>query len=240
VPLSWSDLAVASVAVIVGALVQGSVGFGLGMVAAPTLMLIDERMVPAPLLVASMILTVLMTHREWHAIDFPGLTWALGGRVAGVVAGATMLTLLSGDAIAIVFGALVLMAVGLTASGLHVVPRRATLVGAGALSGFMGTVSSIGGPPMALLYQHAAGPRIRGTLSVFFVLGTGLSLLALWFIGRLGAAELALAAALVPGTVLGFALSGRARRVLDGGYTRRAVLSVAAAAGLLVLLRSVI
>ena len=236
-PLSWLDLAIASGIVAVGAMVQGSVGFGLGLVAAPTLMLIDNRMVPGPLLFAALTLTLLMTHREWRAIDFMGLSWALGGRVAGVVAGASTLTLLSGDGIAIVFGLLVLTAVALSASGLHVTPGPGTLIGAGALSGFMGTLSAIGGPPIALLYQHADGPRIRGTLSVFFVVGTGLSLAALRFIGRLGAVEFILAASLLPGIVLGFAVSGMTRRFLDRGYTRVAVLAVSATAGAIVALR---
>jgi uncharacterized membrane protein YfcA len=145
--------------------------------------------------------------------------------------------LLSSESIAIVFGLLVVTAVGLSASGLHVAPGRGTLTGAGALSGFMGTLSSIGGPPIALLYQHSDGPRIRGTLSVFFVLGTGLSLVALRFIGRLGVEEFLLAACLVPGIVVGFMVSGLTRRVLDRGYTRVSVLAVAATAGLVVVLR---
>ena len=169
-----------------------------------------------------------------------GLSWALAGRVAGVVAGASTLTLLSSDAVAIVFGVLVLSAVGLSMSGLHLAPARSTLVGAGALSGFMGTLSSIGGPPMALLYQHADGPRIRGTLSVFFVAGTALSLLALSAIGRLGGVEVAMAAWLVPGVLLGFAVSSLTRRVLDRGYTRVAVLLVAAIAGVTVVLRQIL
>ena len=55
----------------------------------------------------------------------------------------------------LLFGGLILLGVCLSLSGLRLPPIRGVLVGAGALSGVMGTVASIGGPPMALLYQDA-------------------------------------------------------------------------------------
>ena len=235
--LTWPELAIASAVVMIGATVQGSVGFGLGLLAAPTLMLIDVRMVPGPLLVASLVLTLLLSHRERAAIDMTGLRWALGGRLVGVVAGASTLAVLSRDGVAMAFGLMVLASVLLSASGLHVRPRRATLLTAGSLSGFMGTVTAVGGPPMALLYQRADGPRIRGTLSAFFVAGISLSLISLRMVDRLGLVELGLAAVLVPGVVAGFAASAVTSRVLDRGFTRIGVLLVAGVTGLVVVLR---
>ncbi len=66
-----------------GAAVQGSVGFGLNLLAAPLLVLIDARLVPGPVLVAAIALVAVMSWRERHAIDFGGLRWALLGRLAG-------------------------------------------------------------------------------------------------------------------------------------------------------------
>ena len=40
----------------------------------------------------------------------------------------------------------------------------------------MGTASSIGGAPVALVYQHAGGPRTRATLASIFVFGTVISI----------------------------------------------------------------
>lgn len=236
--LSVPQLVVAIVVVAIGSTVQGSVGFGLGLMAAPILMLIDPRMVPAPLLFASLSLTVLMSHRERQSIDVDGLVWALAGRLAGVLVGASMLAVLAGTDLALAVGGIVLASVALSACGVHVRPRPWTLVAAGTLSGFMGTVSSIGGPPMALLYQQSEGPRIRGTLSAFFVAGISLSLVSLRVIGRLGVAELALAASLFPGVLIGFAISARTSRVLDRGLTRAGILAVSAAAGILVVVKA--
>ncbi|NIR59973.1 MAG: sulfite exporter TauE/SafE family protein, partial [Gammaproteobacteria bacterium] len=54
----------------------------------------------------------------------------------------------------IAVGALVLLAVAMSVAGLKISPTRPTLITAGALSGFMSTVSSVGGPPLAITYQH--------------------------------------------------------------------------------------
>ena len=238
--LTWPELAIASAVVAVGAMVQGSVGFGLGLLAAPTLMLIDARLVPGPLLVASLALTLLLSHRERAAIDVTGLTWALGGRLVGVTAGASTLAVLTQGDIALAFGLMVLASVVLSASGLHLAPRPGTLVAAGVLSGFMGTVTAIGGPPIALLYQRADGPRVRGTLSALFAVGISLSLVSLRLVDRLGPLEFVLAAALLPAIVVGFAVSAVTSRVLDRGLTRIAILVVSGVVGVVLLLRQLL
>jgi uncharacterized membrane protein YfcA len=81
------------------------------------------------------------------------------------------------------------------------------LLGAGALSGFMGTIASVGGPPMALLYQDSSGERLRSTMSGFFIFGTLISLVGLMLAGRFGRAEFMASLAVVPGVLAGFGLS---------------------------------
>lgn len=238
--MNWIEITIAVSTVGVGALLQGSVGFGLAMVAAPVLFLIDPRFVPAPLLVAALTLTVLTAYRDRAGIDLSGLQWALLGRVAGTAAGLFALTRLSGDRFILGFGVLVLIAVALSASGLHVKPNRGTLIGAGTLSGFMGTTTSIGGPPMALIYQHAPGTQLRGTLAGYFIVGISMSVAALAIIGRVGVQELWLALLLQPGIVVGFTASSKAVGRLDRRHTRPAVLTVAAVMALVVIVRELL
>ena len=57
--------------------------------------------------------------------------------------------------------------------------NRGTLLPAGLLSGFAGTATSIGGPPLALLYQHSDRPGVRTTLAVYFTTGAAISLTGL-------------------------------------------------------------
>lgn len=231
------ELAAASAIVALGALVQGAVGFGLALVAAPLVTLIDPRLVPGPMLLTGLVLPLLTGWRERRTIDLTGTGWALLGRVPGAALGAALLALLSEDATALAVGVIVLAGVALTVSGLRLAPRPPTLVAAGVLSGFMGTTSSVGGPPIALVYQDAEGPRLRGTLSAYFAAAAAISIAALALAGRFGRAELVAGLALVPGVVLGFLLSGPLARFLDGGYTRLAVLGVSTLAALALVVR---
>lgn len=218
-----------------GAMVQAAVGFGLALIAAPVLLLLYGPFVPGPLMAASTVLTLLVAHRERADMDFSGIAWAMGGRVFGTVLAAVFLALASAALFDLVFGSLVLFAVTLSALGLHVQPGRRSAAAAGALSGLMGTISSIGGPPMALLYQRAGAARLRGTLAGFFLLGTGMSVAALAVVGRFGREEVGLSLFLAPAMAVGFAVAGPLRDRLTEGMIRPLVLGLSSVSGVLVL-----
>jgi uncharacterized membrane protein YfcA len=229
----------ATMVVAVGATLQGSIGFGLGLFSVPLLVLIDPAYVPGPLLLASLVLTALVLYRERHAVRLADLKWAVVGRVVGIGIALIALRVVPADRIAVLFGSLVIGAVLLSASGIHVAVRPGALLGAGVLSGFMGTSVSIGGPPMALLYQRETGARLRGTLAAYFMIGVSLSIVGLSLIGRFGPPEVLRAAILVPGIVLGALVSRYTARRLDRGYIRKAVLVVSALSAVVVVLRQV-
>ena len=221
-----------------GALLQGSVGFGLGLVGVPFLVLIDPVFVPGPLLLGAFLLNFLIAFREKKAVDFKGVKWAIPGRVIGAIFGALMLSLVPKDHLSLLFGAMVLLAVAITFAGLDFPPKSRNVLVAGTLSGFMGTTSAIGGAPMALVFQKQRGSRIRGTLSVIFAVGTVISMASLLIIGRFGIQEVLAALVLFPGIVVGFLLSCHTARILDRGFIRAAVLMTAALSGLFVFLKN--
>ena len=229
----WACLVVA-----VGSLLQGAVGFGLSLIAAPLVTLIDPTLVPGPLLMAALVLPVLTARRDRSWIDLRGVRWALVGRVPGSLLGAAMLSALSPRYMSLAVGLVVLAGVAMTASGIHLRPRGPTLLVAGVLSGFMGTTAAIGGPPLALVYQHAEGPRLRGTLAGYFVVAAAISIAVLALAGRFGLHDLVAGVALLPGVVLGYSFSHRAARWVDRGFTRHAVLLVSALAALALVVRA--
>jgi len=222
------------------ACVQGAAGFGMALLAAPLLTLVDRSFAPAPLVLAVLPLSLLVAQRDWAHLDRKGLAWAIGGRLPGVVLGGVAAALLSQDTLALVLGLGVLVAVGLSMVTARLQPTPGTLVSAGFASGFMGTTTSIGGPPMALVYQRSDGPAFRSTLAIYFAAGAVMSLTALAFAGRVGAHELRLGLLLWPGVVLGFLLSKPLTRYLDDGRTRAMVLAISAAAALLLIAEEVL
>lgn len=231
------ELVLAGTAVAAGACIQGAVGFGLGLLAAPMLALIDRELVPGPLLFVAMLLTLLVAHRERGSIDVRGVRWAIVGRLPGTALGALAVAALPERGMTLTFALLVLAAVAMSVSGRVLHPSPRTLFAAGAVSGFMGTASSIGGPPIALVYQRASGSQLRSTLAGYFVIGALISLTGLALFGEFGVHEVAASFVLVPFMLAGFGFSHLASRVLDRGYTRVAVLTLSAASSLVLIVQ---
>ena len=92
---------------------------------------------------------------------------------------------------------------------------------------------------MALLYQRASGPRIRGTLSGHFVIGALVSLTTLAAVGRYGRAEIILSIWLVPAILAGFAVSPWVRESVDRAGARPFVLGLSVLAALGIFYRAV-
>ena len=228
----------AGVFVALGGFVQSGVGLGLGLVGAPVVTLLYPALMPGSMLVAGASLPLLILAREsWHT-DWRGVSWALAGRVAGTVGGIWVLAVVSLRALGIVVGGMVLTVVVL--SVVHaVVPRnRVTLLTAGVISGVTGTATSIGGPPVALLYQGESGPRVRATLSVFFCVGNSIALIALASSGHLPGRDVAAGLVFIGCAAAGFAVAAGLRRFLDAGRTRSAVLAAAAGSAIVLIAHS--
>ena len=223
-----------------GAFVQGSVGFGHNLIAAPFLALVDERFVPGPAIAAATVLTLLMAVRDRRDLHLGEIRTAMIGRIPATLLAAATVALLPARPLAVLFAVLVLAAVAITASRVRLRPTRNTLLVAGALSGYMATATSIGGPPMAMVYANEHGRRMRGTLAGYFLIGAFFSIAALAVTGSYGTDEIRLTLVAVPGVVAGFAVSAGGARWLDAGRTRPAVLTVSALAALSVLAKTLL
>lgn len=233
--MTGPQLAAATVIMAIGSVLQGSIGFGLALFAAPLLALIDTGLAPGPLLVANVVLTALMARREWGAIRFGDLGWSLGGRIVGIVIAVTIMAGLSPRGLDLFFGGIVLVGVAITAMGLSFQLNRGTLVGAGLASGIMGTATAIGGPPMAIIYQREKGPQFRSTLSLYFTIGAILSALGLVWKGRFGTGDLWAGLLLCPGVLIGYLASGRFIGLVDKKGLRPAILLLSALSAIILM-----
>ena len=102
----------------------------------------------------------------------------------------------------------------------------------------MGTISGIGGPPIALAYLGLDGPALRATLARYFLVGNLVAIPTLIVVGSLGIEELPECLVLIPGAVLGFLASGWLARHTDRATVRPIVLGLSTAAAVAVIIRT--
>lgn len=217
---------VIAVAVVLASAMQASIGFGMGMLAAPVVGLVDPSLLPGTLIVLAGAVTLLVVVSERQHVDLSGTGWAMAGRVPGTVGGALLVAAIPERGLAILLAAVVLIGVALTSLGWAPAPTRPTLVVAGGASGVLGTATSIGGPPMALVWQAKDGPGLRGTMSGFFLVGSILSVLTLSVTGSITHHTVVAVCLLLPAPAVGFALSLLVNRHLDRRRLRLAAITV--------------
>jgi uncharacterized protein len=240
VHVSATELLVLALVALAGGAVQGSIGFGQNLVLVPVVALVVPEAVPGALVALGIPLTVIMAIREWHGVDWSGLTWLLVGRVPGTVIGVLIVAVVSGDLLAALAGFAVLAGVALSLLPHQVPVNHETASAAGAAAGVLGTTAAIDGPPLALLYQRHPGPTIRATLACAFFAGAVMSFVGLVSAGQVHGWQLLLALALAPALLVGLALSTFVTRLVGERSLRPAVLTVVAIAGVAAVARGLL
>ncbi|MGH9133010.1 MAG: TSUP family transporter [Ilumatobacteraceae bacterium] len=236
---AWLALACIAL-VIVGAAVQGALGIGMGMIASPLLAIADRGFIPGAIVISVLPLSLAVIVKEYHRVDRRGAGLALLGRAPGVVLGAIATALAGPSVLALLVSGSVLLAVTASLSGVHFRPTPRALVIAGVTSGFTGTATGVGGPPMAITYQNADPLAARATLALFFGVGAVMSLIGLIVSGEVGARQWQLALLLLPGVLFGFAASHWLATHLHGERARPFVLALCTASAIALLIDEIL
>lgn len=236
--IDWTVFTVAFLVIILAAIAQGSIGVGFGIVSAPILAIIDPSLVPGPLLVLAVTTSAIVAVRDRRDFRLGNLAYALAGRLPASLLGGLTASLLSPQMFLLVFGSLILIAVLLSLSGLRFAPTKRSLFGAGLASGYMGTITSVGTPPMAIVYQHSPGAEVRANMSAFLVVGGLASILSLAIFGAFDWGDLTISLKLLPALLIGAWLSKPLSRYMDAGWMRPAMLVLCAVASALLLIRA--
>lgn len=225
----------AAFATLVGASIQGAIGFGMNLVTVPVLALVAPESLPVAVIVLGVPVSASMLRHELGSLDATGIGWLIGGRLPGSIFGGWVVATVSTTTLQAVVGFILLMIVAASTVSPPIPVRPSTQLATGIVSGITGTSAGIGGPPVALLYQHSTGPTIRATLSASFLVGTFMSLTILGVSGSVSASQLILGICLAPFVLAGVIAGRRSHAGLERGWMRRAVLIFAAVSALAVL-----
>lgn len=236
-PDLWHYAAMAAV-VFGAAVAQGVGGVGFAMFAAPVAALFFPQLAPGPLLTLGGFISLLTALRERAAIDWPAVSYALAGRAVGTLIAIYAMARFAPQALGVLFACMILIAVALSMAGLRFSATPGRVSGAGVASGIMGTMTSVGAPPIAIVLQHAAPPRLRATLGMVLFLGSIFSLAMLALAKRYTGYHAGLALSLAPFLLAGFAVSNRLRTLLPPRAVRGVLLAACAMGAVGVLVKS--
>lgn len=223
-----------------GAAVQSAVGFGLAVVAAPFVVLIEPTLMPGSILVCGFFLPLWEVVRNERDFDLRMLASAYGMRLLLTPLGAALVVWAGAREIALMVGVMILLVVALSLTPFTVRATVPNALTAGAVTGVAGTAASIGGPFFAMVLQHEPQVRIRSTLAAFFVLGSLTSLAALAIAGELDRTQVGAGLLWVPFLALGVWLGRPLRRAVSEERMRHAVLIFCTVASLVVIARALL
>jgi len=235
-PLAWAFCLISTM---VAAAFQRITGQGFGMIAAPLVALVAPHMLPTALLVLGAVVGYRAMRADFSAVNLSELPAGMAGRALGAVLAAWLAGALIGSgSIGIAIALVVFTAIGLSLAGLRVAISRISLFVAGLAAGLMGTLTAIGAPPMALLYQHEDRKRSAAMQNSFFMFGMVVSFAALFWQGLVRLDHIGFAILLAPAVFAGLAASNIINRVLGDFPARPIALGLAGVSASLLLIQS--
>ncbi|CAL9667439.1 TSUP family transporter [Streptomyces sp. enrichment culture] len=234
--MTVQTLTVLALTVAVAAFVQGSSGLGFALIVAPVAGMLDPRLVPVFVLASMIPLNLYVAWRERASLDLRGAGWITGARLAATPAGLAVLWMVPERGLGVFVGVSTVLAAVVSLAAPVFTPGRAAYVGAGAVTGLTETATGVGGPPLALVYQHRPPAELRSTVAACFLVGEVASLALLFGTGKAQVTELGQAALLLPATAAGAWLSRLVHHRLDARRMRLFVLVFALVSGLVLVL----
>ncbi|MFF8848238.1 TSUP family transporter [Streptomyces sp. NPDC015127] len=234
--MTTETLAVLAVTVTAAAFVQGSSGLGFALIVAPVAGILDPGLLPVFVLASMIPLNLYVAWRERAALDLRGAGWITAARLAATPGGLALLWLIPDRSLGLFVGLATVLAAVVSLAAPAFTPGRAAYVGAGAVTGLTETATGVGGPPLALVYQHRPPGELRSTVAVCFLVGEVASLVLLFATGEGNTGDLGWALALVPAIAAGAWLSRLVHHRLDARRMRLFVLVFALVSGLVLML----
>lgn len=235
--MSTGLLVVTALVVVVAAFVQGSTGLGFALIVAPVVGIFEPALLPVLLLVLMIPLNVYVAWRERRSVDRGGAGWITAGRLVGTLGGLWVLAVVPVSKLSLLIGISTVVAAVAALIAPSFSPGRLAFVSAGVVTGVTETSTGIGGPPLALVYQHRPAPVLRSTVALCFVVGELLSLALLAANGKVHASALHDALLLTPALVVGGLTSRWVHHRIDGPLMRGFVLAFAIVSGVVLLFR---
>jgi uncharacterized membrane protein YfcA len=233
--VSWI---LASCAVLLAAFVRGVSGFGLALVLAPILLLIlNSKSVVVINLILGVFSNFIVLTYGFRNVYLKGITPMAVSSLLGVPLGVWIITIIAPSTLKVLVGGVTIFFAIPLAIGFTKALAKETVAGgiSGFLSGFIGTSTSLGGPPV-VLFMHNQNWRketIHSSLAAYFLFSSSCSLIGLSTSGFMDIQIAVFAASLLPALLVGIGVGMVAFRRINQSYFRVISLAIIIVAGIL-------
>ncbi|WP_329392203.1 TSUP family transporter [Streptomyces sp. NBC_01716] len=229
--MGGGTIALLAAVVALAAFVQGTSGLGFALIVAPVVGMVDPGLLPVFLLASMIPLNLYVAWRERASLDVRGARWISAARLAATPGGLALLWAVPERHLGVAVGAATLLAALVSLLAPAFTPGRTAYAGAGAVTALTETATGVGGPPLALVYQHRPPAELRSTVAVCFLVGEVASLGLLFATGQGSPGQASPALLLLPALALGVRLSRLVHHRVDAAKLRITVLAFAAVSG---------
>ena len=200
--------------VFIGAITQSAIGIGFG-IPGCVILLFDASLIPTSIVLMGTFVAFSNAFLSFKQIIKKDLIYSLTGRIVGTLIAAPIIMITVGTKyFMFVFGFMLLFIVPLSFFKWNIQASIKNVSIAGLFSGFLGTLTGVGGPPMGIVYQNSNSSRVVPTLNMFFGFGALFSVIVLWNIGLLNMIIAIKCLLLSPSVAIGIML-GRQKFVKD-------------------------
>ncbi len=200
--------------VFIGAITQSAIGIGFG-IPGCVILLFDASLIPTSIVLMGTFVAFSNAFLSFKQIIKKDLIYSLTGRVVGTLIAAPIIMITVGTKyFMFIFGFMLLFIVPLSFFKWNIQASIKNVSIAGLFSGFLGTLTGVGGPPMGIVYQNSNSSRVVPTLNMFFGFGALFSVIVLWNIGLLNMIIAIKCLLLSPSVAIGIML-GRQKFVKD-------------------------
>lgn len=234
---------VGSMAVLIAGFIQGSLGFGFGMISVPPMLMVLTATEVIPMQIAlSLFVTVPLAVRERSHLKPMLVGPLLIGAILGLPIGMLLLNRYDGPYVKLAVGIILIsMSTAMLNGWSHHVKRQLpVLFPIGFLSGIMSTSISMAGPPIILFLtnQDMEKSQFRGNILVYFAVLSIVTTISFVYEGLYTARLLTMIAIFLPTTMIGGFIGQRVADTIPQLTFRRITLFVALIMGILLIVRN--
>jgi len=235
-----SSFILANSIIIVASILQMVTGISVGMLIVPFLAMISYTLIPAPIVLASLVLTTLMAYKGKDHIDTKNLPQIGIGMLLGIFVSIALLINIHFEYLGVLYGVFILISVVISIKIKSFKLNKTINYIGGFISGVMGATALSGGHLLALLFQNHKLESIKATLSFVYTIFSIVLLIVFYINGKFQYLDMVLGIYMMPGFLIGYLLSPYFVKYFNKQYTKVVVLIMASIAAIVLIIKAIL